>query len=101
MHIGVPAETFSGETRVAATPETVKKLVAGGRHTVSIQAGAGRGASVRDEDFVAAGATIVPSASAAYAADLILKVRRPETAELGLLKAGSLLVGLLSQSRAP
>ena len=96
MHIGVPAETYSGETRVAATPETVKKLVAGGRHTVSIQAGAGLGASVRDEDFVAAGATIVPSASAAYAADLILKVRRPETPELGLLKAGSLLVGLLS-----
>jgi NAD(P) transhydrogenase subunit alpha len=96
MHIGVPAETYSGETRVAATPETVKKLVAGGRHTVSIQAGAGLGASVRDEDFVAAGATIVPSASAAYAADLVLKVRRPEPAELGLLKAGSLLVGLLS-----
>jgi len=96
MHIGVPAETHPGETRVAATPETVKKLVAGGRHTVSIEAGAGLGASVRDEDYAAAGATIVPSAAAAYAADLILKVRRPEVAELGLLKAGSLLVGLLS-----
>lgn len=96
MHIGVPAETYAGETRVAATPETIKKLVAGGRHTVSIQAGAGLGASVRDQDFAAAGATIVPSASAAYAADLILKVRRPEGAEIGLLQAGSLLVGLLS-----
>jgi len=44
MHIGVPAEIYPGETRVAATPETVKKLVAGGRHQVSVQAGAGLGA---------------------------------------------------------
>ena len=55
MHIGVPAETYPGETRVAATPETVKKLVAGGRHTVSSRPAPALGASVRDEDFAAAG----------------------------------------------
>jgi NAD(P) transhydrogenase subunit alpha len=96
MHIGVPAETYPGETRVAATPETVKKLVAGGHHQVSVQAGAGLGAAVRDEDFAAAGARIVATAADAYSADLILKVRRPEPSELPLVKRGSLLVGLLS-----
>ena len=96
MHIGVPAETYPGETRVAATPETVKKLVAGGRHTVSVQAGAGLGASVRDEDYQAAGATIVPSAAEAFAAGLVLRVRRPATDELPLVKQGGILVGLLS-----
>src|SRR5687767_9739852 len=96
MHIGVPAETYPGETRVAATPETVKKLVAGGRHTVSVQAGAGLGASARDEDYQAAGATIVPSASEAFAAGLVLRVRRPASDELPLVQRGSILVGLLS-----
>ena len=96
MHIGVPAETYPGETRVAATPETVKKLVAAGRHQVSVQAGAGLSASIRDEDFRAAGAAIVPTAADAYAADIVLKVRRPLTEELPLVKKGSLLVGLLS-----
>ena len=57
MHIGVPAEIYPGETRVAATPETVKKLAAGGRHTVIVQAGAAAGAAIRDSDFEAAGAT--------------------------------------------
>jgi H+-translocating NAD(P) transhydrogenase subunit alpha len=53
MHIGVPAETLAGETRVAVTPETVKKLVAQG-HSVSVQSGAGVAASVTDDAFVAA-----------------------------------------------
>jgi len=96
MHIGVPAEAYPGETRVAATPETVKKLVAAGRHQVSIQAGAGLGASIRDDDYRAAGAAIVATAAEAYATDLVLKVRRPEPAELPLVKRGSLLIGLLS-----
>jgi NAD(P) transhydrogenase subunit alpha len=96
MHIGVPAETYPGETRVAATPETVKKLVADGRHQVSVQAGAGLSASIRDEDFRAAGAAIVATAADAYAADIVLKVRRPLTEELPLVKKGSLLIGLLS-----
>ena len=57
MRIGVPAETRPGEARVAATPETVKKLVAG-KHTVVVQSGAGTTASFPDEAYVAAGATI-------------------------------------------
>ena len=67
MHIGVPAEIYPGEARVAATPETVKKLAAGGRHTVIVQAGAGERAAIRDSDYEAAGARIVPGAADVYA----------------------------------
>jgi proton-translocating NAD(P)+ transhydrogenase subunit alpha len=95
MQIGVPAETRPGETRVAATPETVKKLAAGGRHTVLVQAGAGVAASVPDAAYEAAGAKIVGSAAEAYGADIVLKVRPPVEAELGLLKEKSILIGLL------
>ncbi|HEV3425379.1 MAG TPA: NAD(P)(+) transhydrogenase (Re/Si-specific) subunit alpha, partial [Paraburkholderia sp.] len=58
MHIGVPAETRAHETRVAATPETVKKYVSQG-HRVTIQSGAGTGASFPDDAFGAAGAELV------------------------------------------
>ena len=53
MQIGIPAETRAGEARVAATPETVKKLVAGGHHKVVVQSGAGMGANIPDAEFVA------------------------------------------------
>ena len=96
MQIGVPAEIYPGEARVAATPETVKKLVAGGRHTVIVQAGAGEGAAIRDSDYEAAGARVVPTAADAYQADIVLKVRKPEPQELPLVRRGGLLVGLLS-----
>jgi NAD(P) transhydrogenase subunit alpha len=97
MRIGIPAETYPGETRVAATPETVKKLTAGGRHAIAVQSGAGTRAAIPDNDFIAAGATIVPTAADIYAqSDIILKVRRPEPSELGLLRRGSILIGLLS-----
>jgi NAD(P) transhydrogenase subunit alpha len=61
MHIGVPAETRANETRVAATPETVKKYVAQG-HTVTIQAGAGTRASYPDEAYTAVGAQVADAA---------------------------------------
>lgn len=93
MKIGVPAETWPGETRVAATPETVKKL--GAKVEVRVQAGAGAGASIRDGDYQAAGATIVGSAAEAFDADIVLKVRAPAQSEIGFLKDGSILVGLL------
>jgi NAD(P) transhydrogenase subunit alpha len=93
MRIGVPAETRPGESRVAATPETVKKLVAGGKHQVLVQSGAGVNAAVPDADFQAAGATIVPAAAELYAqADIVLKVRAPEAAELAGLKRDSILL---------
>ena len=97
MHIGIPAEIRPGETRVAATPETVKKLVHGGRHTVTVQTGAGGGASIPDAEYAAAGAVIAPQASDVYShAQIILKVRAPEPSELPMLRSGAILIGLLN-----
>ena len=97
MKFGVPAETRAGETRVAATPETVKKLTAAGHHTVFVQSGAGAGASLPDEQFAAAGAKIVPGASDIYGqADIVLKVRAPADGELGQMRPGQVLIGLLN-----
>jgi proton-translocating NAD(P)+ transhydrogenase subunit alpha len=96
MQIGIPAETRPGETRVAATPETVKKLAAGGRHAILVQSGAGVAASVLDKDFEAAGAKIVAGAKELSAADIVLKVRGPQDGEVGLFKRGAILIGLLN-----
>ncbi|MFN9771370.1 MAG: Re/Si-specific NAD(P)(+) transhydrogenase subunit alpha [Burkholderiales bacterium] len=92
MRIGVPAETLAGEARVAATPETVKKLVAA-KHEVVVQSGAGVGASVPDEAFEAAGARIA-DAAAAFGAELVIKVRRPTTDELAMVRPGTAVVGM-------
>src|SRR6185436_11341070 len=96
MRIGIPAEVYSGERRVAATPETVKKFTAGGRHTVIVETKAGAGASIPDESFTAAGASIGCAADVYKTADIILKVRRPTDAELPSLRSGSILIALLS-----
>jgi H+-translocating NAD(P) transhydrogenase subunit alpha len=93
MLIGVPRETAAGETRVAVTPETAKKLVAQG-HRVCVQSGAGISGSATDAAYVAAGAEIVDAAGA-LAAELVLKVRSPGTAELAQMKPGTALVGML------
>ena len=94
MQIGVPAETTAGETRVAATPETVKKLKALG-HTLRVQSGAGVAASVTDEAYIAAGAEITDAAGA-LSCPLVLKVRSPSDAEAAQMKPGSTLVGMLN-----
>jgi NAD(P) transhydrogenase subunit alpha len=100
MKIGIPAETQSGETRVAATPETVKKLTATRHHTVLVQSAAGTGASITDAQFTEAGATIVPDAVEIYAqSDIVLKVRAPDAAEAAALRSGSILIGLLNPFR--
>ncbi|MXS80012.1 NAD(P) transhydrogenase subunit alpha [Nitrosomonas eutropha] len=97
MHIGIPAETRAGETRVAATPETVKKLVAKGLHTVLVQAGAGINASIPDSAYQEAGAVIVSGASQLYEqSQIILKVRGPEASELVHMKKDAILIGLLA-----
>ncbi len=96
MQIGILAETRPGETRVAATPETVKKLVAGGRHAILIQSGAGVAASVPDKEFEAAGAKIVSSPQDFSSAEIVLKVRGPQDAEVGQFKRGAILIGLLN-----
>ena len=95
MIIGIPRETRPGETRVAATPETVKKLSASGKHQIVVEAGAGAHASIPDADFQAAGARI-GSAAETLAADIVLTVRGPTAAELPKLKRGALLIGLLN-----
>jgi len=94
MMIGVPAETLVGETRVAVTPETAKKLKALG-HTIRVQSGAGVAASVTDEAFAAAGAEITDAAGA-YACELVLKVRTPSDSEAARMKAGTTVVGMLN-----
>ena len=99
MLIGVPAETTVGETRVAVTPETAKKLKAQG-HTIRIQSGAGVAASVPDDAYVAAGAEITGMAGV-YACDLVLKVRSPSDAECAQMKPGTTLVGMLNPFDAP
>jgi len=93
MRIGVPLETKTGETRVAATPETVKKLIGQG-HQVLIQKDAGLQASQPDAAYVAVGASI-GSASEAFASEVILKVRAPQPEELKQIKSGSVLIGML------
>jgi H+-translocating NAD(P) transhydrogenase subunit alpha len=98
MRIGVPAETRAGETRVAATPETVKKLAA--KNEVRIQAGAGAQSSYPDAEYEKAGAKVVSSAAEAFDAEIVLKVRAPQDNELSLLKANSTLIGLLEPFNA-
>ncbi|MGX4643740.1 Re/Si-specific NAD(P)(+) transhydrogenase subunit alpha [Massilia sp. SYSU DXS3249] len=93
MRIGIPAETRPGETRVAATPETVKKLA--GKHQVVVQAGAGLHAAVTDEAYAAAGAT-VGSLEDAFACDMVLKVRAPNESERARMRPGTVLVGMLN-----
>jgi NAD(P) transhydrogenase subunit alpha len=94
MLIGVPLETAAGETRVAVTPETAKKLKAQG-HTVRVQHGAGIAASATDEAYTAAGAEITDRAGA-FACELVLKVKSPDADELSLMKSGTALVGMLN-----
>ncbi|GAB7526083.1 Re/Si-specific NAD(P)(+) transhydrogenase subunit alpha [Paraburkholderia sp. 2C] len=98
MHIGVPAETRAYETRVAATPETVKKVVSQG-HRVTVQSGAGVPASFPDDAFAAVGADITDAAHA-FSAELVLKVQSPTEAELPLIRRGATLVGMLDPFNA-
>lgn len=93
MHIGIPKETRDGETRVAATPETVKKYV-GGKHTVVVERGAGTAARYLDDAYEAAGATL-GSAQDALGAELVMKVRAPSAAELPHMKPGTVVIGML------
>ena len=93
MLIGVPAETDPAETRVAASPETVRKFVALGAE-VAVEGGAGDKAGMIDAEYKAAGARLV-QAPEALGADLILKVRRPTEHELALMKSGALVVAAM------
>ena len=99
MRIGIPAEILAGETRVAATPETVKKMVAVG-HQVAVQQGAGAGASIPDAEYAAAGAKLVGAADIYAQSEIVFKVRAPSADELAQCNKGTVLVGLLNPHNA-
>jgi alanine dehydrogenase len=91
MRVGVPTEVKNHEYRVAITPAGVVELVRHG-HDVLIQAGAGLGSAITDEDYLAAGASIAPDADAVWAAaDLLLKVKEPIASEYHRLRSGQVL----------
>lgn len=95
MRVAVLSESDKVETRVAATPETVKKYIALGADAV-VQSGAGQGAGISDADYEAAGAVIAPTATDAVKdADIVLKVRRPAKTELLGYKPGAILIGIM------
>ena len=94
--IAIPKERRSGETRVAATPETVKKLKGLGVDVV-VEKGAGAAARFSDKDYEAAGASIAADEAAALKdADVVLKVRGPEAGEIAMMKKGAILAALLN-----
>ena len=99
MLIGVPRETSPGETRVAATPATVRQLLGLG-YEVLVESGAGARASHTDEAYAEAGARI-GSATEAWGADLVLHVAKPSREEIGLLRDGGVLVSLLAPAFDP
>ena len=95
MRIAIITETDPVETRVAASAETVKKLVALGA-TIAVQSGAGTQSGMTDDDFAAAGATIAKTAKDALKdAEIVLKVRRPSSAEIKLIKKGALVLAIM------
>ena len=97
--IAVTRERREGETRCAATPETVKKLLALGA-SVTVESGTGAGSSISDADYVAAGAKVTSDLAAVLAgADVLLKVRGPTASETSALKSGTVVVGMLDAYR--
>jgi NAD(P) transhydrogenase subunit alpha len=96
MKLSILKERRAGETRVAATPETVKKLKGLGLD-ITVETGAGAGARFADADYTASGAMIAPDAGSALAdADIVLKVRGPDDGEIAKMKKGAVLAALLA-----
>jgi NAD(P) transhydrogenase subunit alpha len=95
MHIAVITETSDLETRVAATPETVRKLIALGA-SFAVETGAGTASGIPDAEFATAGATIAKNAKDALkGATVVLKVRRPSPAEIKLISKGALVLAIM------
>jgi proton-translocating NAD(P)+ transhydrogenase subunit alpha len=94
MKIAVPAEADEIEPRVAATPDTVKRMRALGAEVV-VETGAGAGAGVPDAGYEAAGAAVARGEDAVRDADVILKVRRPNASEADRYKRGALVIGIM------
>ncbi|MGB8182960.1 MAG: Re/Si-specific NAD(P)(+) transhydrogenase subunit alpha [Stellaceae bacterium] len=94
MIIGIPKERRAGELRVAASPDTAKRLIGLG-HTVVVERGAGAGAAYTDDAYAASGAQLGDTA-AALGAEIVLKVQRPTADELKTMKSGAVLVAMLA-----
>lgn len=101
MRIGVPTEIKDNEYRVGMTPAGARDLTADG-HDVLVQKGAGEGSGFTDDEYAAAGATILPDADAVYSeADMIVKVKEPVAPDLARLKQGQLLFTYLHLAPVP
>ena len=101
MRIGVPTEIKNNEYRVGMTPSGAQDLASDG-HNVYVQSGAGNGSGFGDDEYAAAGATILPDADAVYAqAEMIVKVKEPVEADLARLKEGQLLFTYLHLAPVP
>lgn len=99
--IGVPREIYPGEKRVATVPDVIEKLAKLG-FSVLVQSGAGEAASITDEAYQAAGATIVADAAAVWSrADIVFKVRAPSEGEANLLREGMTLVSFIWPAQNP
>ncbi len=98
--VGVPREVKTAEHRVAMTPDGVRELERHGIE-VMVEAGAGEGASISDDDYVAAGADIVPTAADAWAQDMVVKVKEPKAEEFGFLRADLTLFTYLHLAAYP
>ena len=94
MKIGVPSEVERGERRVAASPDSVRRLTQLG-FEVLIESGAGQRAGFADADYQEAGAEIAADTAAVWNCELVAKVRAPQAREVGLLREGAVLVSLL------
>jgi NAD(P) transhydrogenase subunit alpha len=92
MKVAVAAEVDAGEPRVAATPETVKKMIGLGAE-VAVEPGAGIKSGILDADYAAAGASVVPDAVSG--ADIVLKVRRPQASEASRYKKGAIVIAIM------
>ena len=101
MIVGVPTEIKTEEYRVAITPVGVRELTGHG-HEVLVQAGAGEGSSIGDDDYRAVGAQIVPTAAEVFdRADMIMKVKEPQPSEIGMLRPGQILFTYLHLAAYP
>src|SRR3954468_791724 len=99
MIIGIPRESLPGETRVAATPQTVGQLINLG-YEVAVEAGAGAASSFPDAAYAEAGAGVGP-AEKVWTADVVLKVNAPDEAEIAALRDGATLISLISPALKP
>ena len=100
MIIGVPKEIKTREYRVGMTPAGARSLASRG-HKVLVEKGAGEGSGIKDADYVAAGASIVPTAAEAWAAEMVVKVKEPLAAEYGFFREGLILYTYLHLAPEP